>query len=343
MKAFKTKSGKWWCRPVDHYEVINGKRRPVLASITRDSKDEALQAAYNYKRDRESERARGLTVEAAIRRYIELKRPVISPTTYKGYNSLLAHSYASIADLPITDLTNEILQAWVSEYSVTHTPKSVANAHGLLISALGMFLPNARFSVRLPQRKPPRLRIPTGEELRALLDYAAENDADLERAILLSAFGTFRRGEVCALMYEDVTYEGVNVDKSLVYVTGNKWVVKTPKMPDSIRTVKLPPEVIERVLRGLKPHERVIKITPAQITGHFSSAQKKLGIPHFRFHDLRAYAVSFRHAIGIPDQYIMQDGGYKTDTVMKAVYRRTMPDYAPEFSEKIRGHVQSIL
>ena len=42
----------------------------------------------------------------------------------------------------------------------------------------------------------------------------------------------------------------------------------------------------------------------------------------FRFHDFRHYSASIMHAIGIPDQYIMARGGWKTDTVLKAVYRK---------------------
>lgn len=341
MKAFKTASGKWRCRPVDHYEVVNGKRRAVLASITRDTRQEALQAAYNYQADRENERIRGLTVQAALDKYVELKKAVISPTTYKSYVTLKTHAYTSIASLPLSDVTSAILQAWVSEYSTGHAPKSVANAHGLLMAVMSMFRPDARFSVRLPQKKPPKLRLPTDEEIKILLDYT--KGSDLEKAILLSAFGTFRRGEVCALTYEDVTPEGVTITKSLVKVSGNVWELKAPKTPESVRTVKLPPEVVERVLQGVAPSERIIKIHPSQVSDRFTAALKKCGIPHCRFHDLRAYAVSIRHALGVPDQYIMKDGGYKTDAVMKATYRRAMEDKREEFTEIANAHFSALL
>ena len=55
----------------------------------------------------------------------------------------------------------------------------------------------------------------------------------------------------------------------------------------------------------------------------------------FRFHDLRHYSASIMHAIGILDQYIMARGGWKTDTVLKAVYRNVINDEQKKFTDKI--------
>ena len=51
-------------------------------------------------------------------------------------------------------------------------------------------------------------------------------------------------------------------------------------------------------------------------------------------HDLRHYSASILHAIGIPDQYIMARGGWKTDNVMKRVYRDTLSDVEKEMNQK---------
>lgn len=42
------------------------------------------------------------------------------------------------------------------------------------------------------------------------------------------------------------------------------------------------------------------------VVKRFTDILKKVGLPHFRFHDLRHYCASIRHALGIPDAYIMQ-------------------------------------
>lgn len=56
------------------------------------------------------------------------------------------------------------------------------------------------------------------------------------------------------------------------------------------------------------------------------------------FHELRHYAASILHAIGIPDQYIMNYGGWKTDYVMKSVYRNAIDEETQKMNDKISDH-----
>ncbi|MCB7523198.1 tyrosine-type recombinase/integrase [[Clostridium] hylemonae] len=53
---------------------------------------------------------------------------------------------------------------------------------------------------------------------------------------------------------------------------------------------------------------------------------KQAGLNHFRFHDLRHYSASIQHALGIPDAYIMERGGWETDGTLKSIYRHTLKD-----------------
>ncbi|MBR0090420.1 MAG: site-specific integrase, partial [Lachnospiraceae bacterium] len=57
-----------------------------------------------------------------------------------------------------------------------------------------------------------------------------------------------------------------------------------------------------------------------------------------RFHDLRHYSASILHAIGVPDQYIMERGGWSDDRVLKAVYRNTLDDQSKAFTKKANDY-----
>ena len=81
-----------------------------------------------------------------------------------------------------------------------------------------------------------------------------------------------------------------------------------------------------------------MKATPDQITHRFERAIKSTGLPKFRFHDLRHYAASIMHAIGVPDQYILQRGGWATDNVMKTVYRDVIDLETVRQTKKINRH-----
>ena len=67
----------------------------------------------------------------------------------------------------------------------------------------------------------------------------------------------------------------------------------------------------------------------------------KLGIERFRFHDLRHYSASIMHAIGIPDQYIMERGGWATDATLKKVYRHALQDKNQEMINKANDYFSS--
>ena len=60
----------------------------------------------------------------------------------------------------------------------------------------------------------------------------------------------------------------------------------------------------------------------------------KLDVPYFRFHDFRHYSASIMHAIGIPDVYIMQRGGWSSDKTLKKVYRNALEDYNRTYTDQ---------
>lgn len=77
---------------------------------------------------------------------------------------------------------------------------------------------------------------------------------------------------------------------------------------------------------------------PYNVTKALKRALKKNNLPDFHFHDLRHYATSILPAIGIPDQYIMNYGGWKTDYVMKSVYRNAIDEETQKMNDKISDH-----
>ena len=67
-------------------------------------------------------------------------------------------------------------------------------------------------------------------------------------------------------------------------------------------------------------------IRPDYLSCQFPKFLDKHGLEKIRFHDLRHYAASVMHAIGIPDVYIMERGGWSTPHVMQKVYRHALAD-----------------
>lgn len=334
----KLPSGNWRIQVFSHKE--NGKNKYI--SFTAPTKTEANRLAAEFQDNKfNEEQPQNITVKQAVNRYIETRTNVISPSTlrtYKGY----AKQYTQLDNIRLGSLTTTKLQDYVNTISGRMTPRSVRSVYGLLISSITTFS-KREFKVTMPQNVQIKRHIPTDKDIVNLMDQASPT---LKKAILLSSIGTLRRCEICGLKYKDILYDFNAVYIHADYIKGDSgWIYReNTKTLDSARRVILPKEVIDALGQG-KAEDFIIDILPNSITVEFGRLRDKLGLK-CRFHDLRHYAASILHAIGIPDQYIMERGGWKNDKILKSVYRNILEDKSPNFTslankyftEKIISH-----
>ena len=158
--------------------------------------------------------------------------------------------------------------------------------------------------------------------------------------MLLGAFCMMRRGEICGLSMKDMDFKTntIHVHHSLVIDDNKEWHLKAPKNSNSDRYVDAP----DFVMNNIKQKGYITKLSPDNISSNFSRVLKRNTIPHFRFHDLRYYSASIRHALNIPDAYIMAEGGWKSDAILKSVYRHAMKDKKNEMQERAKSHFSKI-
>ncbi len=333
--ATQLPSGSWRVQ-VYLYKDSDGKRH--YKSFTAPTADEAEYAALEWKLGKSNEESEDITVYQAITKYIESKKNVLSPSTIKSYLGTQKNYFSGqFGNQKLCKLNSTNVQIWISDLSVKLSPKTVRNTHALLTSTLDMFAPDLKLKTTLPAKKKPELYTPSDDDIKRLLNHI--KGKELEIAVLLAAFGPLRRGEICALTSDDIKGNIVNVNKNMVLGPDSQWHIKQPKTYGSYRNVEFPDFVIER-MTGIEG--RIVKCTPSQVTNRFNRAIIYSRSPHFRFHDLRHYAASIMHAIGVPDQYILQRGGWKTDGVMKSIYRNVIDAESAKQNKKILDHFGSM-
>lgn len=336
--AKKLNSGSWRVRVFSHYEYIDGKKKACYKSFTAPTKKAAEMKAAQYKNSENRIKSGRVTVGDAIFKYIESRKNTLSPSTVKTYREDFERHTKRIQNIYVSDLTNEDLQFFIDDLSVTLSPKSVKNVYGLVTASLKMYSDKA-YRVTLPAHAPADYSIPTDEDIQRLMDKATPR---LKLCIALSALGTLRRGEICGLTYKDVLYDfsSVYIHSDMVMDENRNWVHKDmPKNSSSIRRVQLPEAVMDLIGTG-EPDEYIYKGTPTSITNKFCKLRDRLGLK-CRFHDLRHYSASILHAIGVPDQYIMARGGWATDSTLKSVYRNTLTDKQKTFTDKCNDYFEN--
>lgn len=342
--AKKLASGSWRCQVYSHTEEIQQpdgtiKKKRIYKSFTCDVKGPkgkriCEKMAADWAEEKESfTHIYTITFGAAIDKYISDREAILSPCTIRDYKSIRKNRIQSLMNISIDKITQDDIQKAINAESLTHSPKTVRNIHGLIAAIMAQFRPNFALHTVLPKKVRPKIYVPSDSEIKQLMDIV--KDTEMELPVLLAAFGPMRRGEICALDAKNIQGNVVHVCQNMVRTPDKEWIIKTPKSYAGDRYIEYPDFVAEK-WKGKTG--RIVNMNPCCITDRFARLLKSSGINHFRFHDLRHYSASVQHAIGVPDAYIMQRGGWGNDGVLKNVYRHVMEEKQKEMNQKANDY-----
>lgn len=336
-KARKLPSGNW---QVCVYIGTDAAGKKKFKSITHPDKKtcEFLAAEYQHKHKSSPTSLLDLTFGEAMDRYIESKSNILSPTTLREYKLCRKNHLQSLKPMKLHQISQNDIQIEINELAAKFAPKTVRNIHGMLSAVFNVYRPDFKLHTSLPQKVKPNLYIPNDDDIKKIIQCAAGKKIELP--ILLAAFGSLRRSEICALTHEDIKGCTIHVNKALVINSDGNWVIKTTKTVESTRFIDMPQYVIDKIPNGTG---RIVELTPDKISNQFLRLLKNNGIPHFRFHDLRHYQASILHAMGVPDKYIMQRGGWRTDNTLKNIYQHTFDKKTKEVSNQINSYFTDLM
>lgn len=250
-----------------------------------------------------------------------------SPATIRGYYAILRLMSEEFLNMNFYDVTQEVIQKEVNEFSRTHSPKSTHNYYGLIRSTFALYRPEMVLSIKLPSKQNKAEYEPSTNDIQRILQAAT--GSRYECAYKLAALG-LRRGEIVAITAADIDDNNVlTIDKDIVLNKDNKYVVKDkPKTEESYRRILIPGELADLIRKQGQAYAG----DPHSINKYLHTFQDKLGIPRFRLHMFRHFAVAYLHREGFSDQQIMSYGGWSNSSdIMKRAYRYNLD---PEESQK---------
>ena len=326
MKAEKVGQSSYRVR-----KTYNGKRYDVYFDHLPDDK-EILETIADKLKQGEFGAIKG-TIEDACKKYIASKRNVLSPSTAGGYQKIIRALSDDFKSIKLSQVKQVDVQNEVNRYAKGRAPKSVRNLHGFISAVLNMYVPNMALTTTLPQKKKYNRYVPTEDEVKKILD--ASKGSDYHIGFQLAVLG-MRRSEICGVTIDDIHGNLLTIDKDRIYDEENHIMTRdNTKTEDSTREIYLPDKLISEIQEAGVIYDK----TPPMLVKTLHKYQDSLGIPRFRLHDLRAFYASYAHSLKVPDVYIMKNGGWKTDYVMKSIYRNALRDKTDEMQKVITDNI----
>jgi len=262
-------------------------------------------------------RRRGVTFGAFAEPWLDgrrVKGQPLAARTRAHYRTLLdEHILPTFADVPLTDIEPEDVDAWYA-LTLPTAPTMRAHAYSLLSTILGTAadrrlissnpakIPGAGNADHVHEARPATLA-----ELETI---AATMPERLKLMVLLAAWCALRFGELAELRRSDVlTGKGIiRVRRGVVRAAGET-LVKGPKSRAGLRDVAVPPHLLpmvrEHLLQHTQPGAQGLlfpardggQLAPSTLYGRestntrkghgFYAARQAAGRPDLRFHDLR--------------------------------------------------------
>lgn len=303
-------SGSYRIREMDH-----GKRYSL--TVKKKPSDRIARQLIDEQIAKDAPAATSMSFRIAALKYIDVKDHVLSPSTIRGYNSIVRNIPEDFLAMNIREIRSYEVQKLVNDYAKDHSAKSTANLHGFVSAVLAMFCPEVHIRTTLPQKPRKKAYTPSYEDVKTLLAYS--KGTEFYVAIYLAAL-SLRKSEILALTLDDLNGDELTINKALVKADKGFVLKPTPKTDASNRVIVIPHELAEYI----RDQGYIYRRYPDQIDKYLRRHLPKLGIPFFSLHKMRHFFASYSHELGYSDAMIQSIGGWSTDTVMKRVYRHAL-------------------
>lgn len=138
----------------------------------------------------------------------------------------------------------------------------------------------------------------------------------------------------------------LTIKESVVQVDGKAVSKKATKAFERTRMHAIPPYIMGLIeqTKAWQDGKGYIELRSGKaVTNRFQRVITNAGLPHMRFHDLRHLNASVMVALGVPDLYAMERGGWKTKSTLNRVYQHTFSAERQAVDQKIDSYFESLL
>ena len=320
----KLRPGVWELRVSLGKDPATGKYRQISKSFHGPARaaDDALRDLVDRYGDAQED-GFGATFGQLIDRWLdECERMDLSPTTLRTYRAQVKQTIRPrLGKVGLTRLTPKHLDDLYRQMKEDgRSPKTIRNHHAIISSALHQGVrwewvrENVADKAKPPRVSQRRVKAPSVEAVRSVIEAAEDRDPRLAPLLMLAALTGLRRGELCALRWTDVDFERgeLDVSRSIVVIPGG--VAEKGTKTDRFRMVALDEVGVALLTRhrahvdtwasqaeATVPNDAYIfshaldgskPFRPDNVTGFFTRVRDALGLHGVRLHDLRHFTAT---------------------------------------------------
>lgn len=289
-----------------------------------------------------------ITLDAAISKYIEERRAVLSPATIMGYKGIQKNRFKSLMTARVRDIDKAALQKAISDDAKTCSAKTLKNSIGLVAAVLSDYKDINTKGLKYPQKRTKEHAYLDATQIVELITACQGNIAEIP--ILLAVWLGLRRSEIMGLQWESIDFceKKLKIEHALVPNENGEYVEKSELKNASSRRVLSCPDYILTKLESYQPdiskrNGRVFKMDPSVIYNNLKKISERSGIPFVGVHGLRHTNASVMLSLGIVDKIAMKRGGWATDNTMKSVYQHVFSSDRDTADDMINAYFDSIV
>jgi integrase len=297
---YKRKDGRWEARYVKEI-TVDGKKKygSVYAKSYADAKAKQQQCLLYPNKNLCN--SINITIAVLMNEWLGSIKNQVKPNTYQKYESInknhITHQIGSIlvrlvSSYTIRNFTNQLTEINLSNKTINDI---------LIVLNLAFRYGQDVYEISTPKicylrENKKEMRVLSVDEQRALTEYLNDDTDVYKFGILLALYTGMRIGELCALQWEDITDNHIQINKTLMRIkTDNgKTEIKigTPKSESSKRFIPTPQCLLPLINKFRKngyvlSTEKLEFTEPRLLQIKFKNIITKCQIENVNFHALR--------------------------------------------------------
>lgn len=299
---FKRKDGRWEARFVKEISVDGRKKYgSVYAKTYREVKEKQHAAIENNSRIFHENV--NLTLIEIMREWLNSAKNQLKISTVRKYEQIIVNHISLIGNLPIKFITSEIIARFSERLlsSEKHLSRETVNQI-LVVLGIGLNFAKEHYNAVLPsvhllKCAKKGVRVLSSSEVNILVEFLKNKPDVFSFGILLALFTGMRIGEICALKWENISADTIQICATMERLKTSSGtteiVILPPKTATSNRVIPIPKTLVYEIEKRRKEDGFVLvqengkPVEPRLLQSKFAKISAQCGLSNVHFHTLR--------------------------------------------------------